>query len=77
MYYKEVSNVATATCMLYTLYIVLCHVHYTCRSLYDENEQDEFMKSLFTRIKQHEKDIERMCNKNYQVFYMCTMYMYV
>lgn len=40
---------------------------YLSRSLYDDNEKDDFLVSLQTRIKQHEKDIERMCNKNYQV----------
>ena len=38
------------------------------RTLYDCDEQDEFLESLSGRIKDHEKDIERMCNKNYQWF---------
>jgi hypothetical protein len=38
------------------------------RSIYEEKEQDDFLNSLSTRIKQHDRDIERMCNKNYQGF---------
>lgn len=38
------------------------------RTLYDGEEQDDFLKSLAARIRGHEKDIERMCNKNYQGF---------
>ena len=40
----------------------------TCRTLYDCDEQEEFLESLSGRIKEHEKEIERMCNKNYQWF---------
>ena len=39
-----------------------------CRTLYEEEEQESFHESLGMRIKGHEKDIERMCNKNYQGF---------
>ena len=38
------------------------------RTLYEEEEQESFHESLGMRIKGHEKDIERMCNKNYQGF---------
>lgn len=38
------------------------------RTLYEEEEQESFHESLTMRIKAHEKDIERMCNKNYQGF---------
>ena len=38
------------------------------RTLYEEEEQESFHESLTVRIKAHEKDIERMCNKNYQGF---------
>ena len=38
------------------------------RALYDDDEQEEFLLSLQSRVKLHEKDIERMCNKNYQGF---------
>jgi hypothetical protein len=38
------------------------------RTLYEEEEQESFHESLGVRIKGHEKDIERMCNKNYQGF---------
>ena len=48
-------------------YNLSCLLLYLSRSLYDDSEQDDFLVSLQTRIKQHEKDIERMCNKNYQV----------
>jgi CII-binding regulator of phage lambda lysogenization HflD len=37
-------------------------------TLYEEEEQESFHESLGVRIKGHEKDIERMCNKNYQGF---------
>lgn len=43
---------------------------YVCpsrRALYIEGEQDDFLQSLAGRVKHHDKDIERMCNKNYQV----------
>lgn len=43
-------------------------LRYTCRTLYDCDEQEEFLESLSSRIKDHEKEIERMCNKNYQWF---------
>ena len=38
------------------------------RTLYEGEEQEEFLDCLSTRIKVHEKEIERMCNKNYQGF---------
>lgn len=38
------------------------------RTLYDGEEQEDFLQSLTNRIKNHDKDIERMCNKNYQGF---------
>ena len=38
------------------------------RTLYEGEEQESFLESLLTRIKGHERDIERMCNKNYQGF---------
>lgn len=38
------------------------------RTLYEGEEQGSFHESLATRIKGHERDIERMCNKNYQGF---------
>lgn len=38
------------------------------RTLYEGEEQGAFHESLATRIKGHERDIERMCNKNYQGF---------
>ena len=41
---------------------------YRCRTVYDGDESEEFLKSLNARIKVHDKDIERMCNKNYQGF---------
>lgn len=44
------------------------HPPFFSRTLYDCDEQEEFLESLSTRIKDHEKDIERMCNKNYQWF---------
>ena len=41
---------------------------YPCRTLYEEEEQESFHESLTLRIRSHEKDIEKMCNKNYQGF---------
>ena len=41
---------------------------YFCRTLYEEEDQDSFHESLALRIRSHEKDIEKMCNKNYQGF---------
>ena len=38
------------------------------RTLYEGEEQESFHESLAARIKGHERDIERMCNKNYQGF---------
>lgn len=38
------------------------------RTLYDCDEQEEFLESLSARIKSREKEIERMCNVNYQWF---------
>ena len=38
------------------------------RTLYEEQEQESFHESLEARIKGHERDIEKMCNKNYQGF---------
>ena len=40
------------------------------RAVYDAEEEAEaaFLESLGTRIRGHERDIERMCNKNYQGF---------
>ena len=43
-------------------------ISFTLSSLYDGEDQQEFLQSLSTRIKNHDKDIERMCNKNYQGF---------
>lgn len=57
-------------CMLkfyYELNLILYSSFVFHRSLYDDKDQDDFLLSLLGRIKQHEKDIERMCNKNYQV----------
>ena len=47
------------------MYCVCVLLH---RTLYEGGEQESFLDSLLTRIKGHEKDIERMCNKNYQGF---------
>lgn len=39
-----------------------------CRAIYDGDEHQKFMECLDTRIKSHDKDIERMCNFHYQGF---------
>ena len=41
---------------------------YPNRAVYEGEEVEAFQNSLANRIKVHEKDIERMCNKNYQGF---------
>lgn len=38
------------------------------RAVYDELKQEQFLQLLEGRIKQHDKDIERMCNHHYQGF---------
>lgn len=43
-------------------------ISFSRSSLYDGEDQQEFLQSLSARIKNHDKDIERMCNKNYQGF---------
>ncbi|XP_019866312.1 exocyst complex component 6 [Aethina tumida] len=40
----------------------------TFRAIYDNDEHVEFRKKLEARIKQHDKDIERLCNVYYQGF---------
>ena len=44
------------------------YMPYLCRTVYDGDESEAFLESLNSRIKVHDKDIERMCNKNYQGF---------
>ncbi|XP_027200998.2 exocyst complex component Sec15 isoform X2 [Dermatophagoides pteronyssinus] len=41
------------------------------RAIYDGDEHDRFMEKLDMRIKNHDKDIERMCNCHYQGFVDC------
>ncbi|XP_071448504.1 exocyst complex component 6B isoform X1 [Hetaerina americana] len=38
------------------------------RAIYDGDEHQKFMEQLDSRIKSHDKDIERMCNFHYQGF---------
>ncbi|KAL7631910.1 UNVERIFIED_CONTAM: hypothetical protein RMT77_017789 [Armadillidium vulgare] len=40
----------------------------TFRTIYDGDEHGKFMDKLDARIKNHDKDIERMCNHHYQGF---------
>ncbi|KAG8232851.1 hypothetical protein J437_LFUL012655 [Ladona fulva] len=40
----------------------------TFRAIYDGDEHQKFMEQLDSRIKSHDKDIERMCNFHYQGF---------
>lgn len=40
----------------------------TIRSVYDSDEQTDFEQALETRLQANSKEIERMCNKNYQGF---------
>jgi hypothetical protein len=41
------------------------------RAIYDGEEHNKFMDKLDARIKNHDKDIERMCNCHYQGFVDC------
>lgn len=41
------------------------------RAIYHGDEHEKFMKKLEARIKNHDKDIERMCSDNYQGFTDC------
>ena len=38
------------------------------RAIYDGDEEQKFMELLDGRIKQHDRDIEKMCNYHYQGF---------
>lgn len=38
------------------------------RAIYDNDEHIQFREKLSERIKQHDKDIERLCNVYYQGF---------
>ena len=40
----------------------------TIRSVYDSDEQTDFEQALETRLQANSKEIEKMCNKNYQGF---------
>ncbi|CAE1254170.1 EXOC6 [Acanthosepion pharaonis] len=40
----------------------------TLRAVYDGDDLDKFMQRLDCRIKNHDKEIERMCNHHYQGF---------
>lgn len=40
----------------------------TFRSVYEGDDHEKFMENLEARIKNHDKDIERMCNYHYQGF---------
>lgn len=43
-------------------------MNYSNRSVYENNQKDEFMKRLDDRVKQYDVEIEKLCNKNYQSF---------
>jgi len=38
------------------------------RSVYEGNDHQKFLERLDSRIKQYDRDIERMCNFHYQGF---------
>ena len=54
--------------MLFFSFISFFYKH---RAIYDGDEHDRFMEKLDMRIKNHDKDIERMCNCHYQGFVDC------
>lgn len=39
-----------------------------CRSVYDNDAEQQFLSKLDERIKTHDREIERMCNYHYQGF---------
>lgn len=41
---------------------------YSQRSVYDGEEHGRFMEKLETRIRNHDREIEKMCNFHYQGF---------
>lgn len=42
--------------------------HRFSRSIFDNNEHQDFKRKLEERVKHHDKDIERLCNVYYQGF---------
>lgn len=50
----------------------MCNLHgifFFCeRSVYDGEEHGRFMEKLETRIRNHDREIEKMCNFHYQGF---------
>ncbi|CAI9733086.1 exocyst complex component 6B-like isoform X1 [Octopus vulgaris] len=43
-------------------------ISFVIRAVYDGDDLDKFMERLDSRIKNHDKEIERMCNHHYQGF---------
>lgn len=41
---------------------------FSCRAVYEGNDHEKFTEKLDSRIKQHDRDIERLCNFHYQGF---------
>lgn len=54
------------TCACYKYFIANEMTH--CRSVYEDDSQSDFLKKLDEHSKDHEKEIERMCNFHYQGF---------
>lgn len=43
-------------------------MNFYCRAVYEGDELEKFKESLGDHIKNHDKEIERMCNYHYQGF---------
>lgn len=49
-------------------YLIFYKTMTYCRSVYEDDSQSDFLKKLDEHSKDHEKEIERMCNFHYQGF---------
>ena len=47
---------------------LIFNVIFTYRAVYEGNDHQNFLTRLDSRIKQHDRDIEKMCNFHYQGF---------
>ena len=58
-----------SSCLFETLenviYLLFLHNY---RAVYEGNDHEKFLDRLENRIKQHDRDIEKMCNFHYQGF---------
>lgn len=59
--------IMTYACACYK-YFIANEMMTHCRSVYEDDSQSDFLKKLDEHSKDHEKEIERMCNFHYQGF---------